>query len=54
LLELADLDQIEAEGLDVGQYPVERGPVQEPPSTVCAPCRRAAIAGNADSTVAPR
>jgi len=33
LLELADLDQIEAEGLDVGQYPVERGPVQEPPST---------------------
>ena len=54
-LELAYLGQVEAEGLDLSQDAVQRGLVQEPGEHgVRAPGRRGGIAGNADSTVAPR
>jgi hypothetical protein len=50
---LSDLEQVEAERLDLGQYAVQRGLVEQAGEHACAPRRRGAIAGNADSTVAP-
>jgi hypothetical protein len=52
--ELADLEQVQAERLDLGQDAVEADRSRRPVSTVSASCRRDAIAGNADSMVAPR
>jgi len=49
--ELSDLEQVQAERLDLGQYAAQRGPVQEPGEHGVPP---RAIAGNADGTVAPR
>jgi hypothetical protein len=53
-LELAYLEQVEAEGLDLSQDPYSADWSRSPVRTVCAPGRRGGIAGNADSTVAPR
>jgi hypothetical protein len=52
--ELANLEQVQAERLDIGQHAVQCRPVQQAGEYGVRAVMVRAMAGNADSTVAPR
>ena len=52
--ELADLEEVQAERLDLGQHAVQRGPVQQAGEHGVRAVLLRGQAGKADSTVAPR